>query len=63
MKNGFISKPVLFEASPGYITAGYLVAQYSDGRKVVEQFIADADYKDFCEAVGIVPMQECLCDG
>lgn len=47
MQNGFISKPVLFEALPGYITAGYMVEQYSEGQKVVEQFISDANYKDF----------------
>lgn len=58
MRNGFYSKPVLFEESPGYITAGYMVEQYSEGQKVVEQFIADANYKDFCEAVGIVPKME-----
>lgn len=58
MQNGFISKPVLFEASPGYVTAGYLVEQYSDGQMVVEQFISDANYKDFCEGVGIVPEME-----
>lgn len=58
MKNGFISKPVLFEASPGYITAGFVVEQYSDGQKVVEQYISDANYNDFCEAVGIVPVVE-----
>ena len=58
MQNGFYSSPVLFEASPGYITAGYMVEQYSDGQKVVEQFIADAEYGDFCKAVGIVPTME-----
>ena len=58
MKNGFISRPVMFEAAPGYVTAGYMVEQYHEGKKVVEQFVSDAAYNDFCKAIGIVPTME-----
>lgn len=58
MENGFTAKPVMFEISPGYITAGYMVSQYHNDKKVVEQFIPESAYRDFCEAVNIVPVME-----
>ena len=58
MENGFVAVPVMFENAPGYITSGYMVSQYHDGKKVVEQFIPESSYKDFCEAIGIIPVME-----
>lgn len=58
MKNGFIARPVMFEGCPGYITAGYMIEQYHEGKKVVEQFVSETAYRDFCEAINIVPVME-----
>lgn len=58
MENGFIAIPVMFEGTPGYITAGYMVSQYCNGRKVVEQFIPESSYCGFCEAINTVPVME-----
>lgn len=58
MKNRFIASPVMFEGCPGYVTAGYMVEQYHEGQKVVEQFVSDVAYKDFCRAIGIIPSME-----
>ena len=55
MNNGFIARQVMFEATPGYITTGYIVEQYHEGKRGVEQFVSDAAYKDFCQAICIIP--------
>lgn len=56
MENGFTTRPVMFEGAPGFITSGYMVTQYHDGKMVAEQFVSEVAYKDFCVAIGIVPV-------
>lgn len=46
MSDVFQSEKVIFCGDPGY-----MVSQYHNGEKVVEQFIRDADYEAFCEAI------------
>lgn len=58
MKNIFLSRPVMFECSPGYVVAGYMVEQYHEGNKIVEQFIQEEAYEGFCDAIGIIPTME-----
>lgn len=58
MENGFTAVPVMFEVAPGYIMAGYMVSQYCNGIKVVEQFIPESAYRDFCEAINAAPVME-----
>jgi len=58
MENGFVAMPVMFEEIPGFITAGYMVSQYRNGVKVIEQFVSGAVYEDFCRAINIVPVME-----
>lgn len=51
MQNGFTAKPTNFCGQ-----AGYMVSQYHDGKKVVEQFIPETSYKAFCELTGAKPI-------
>lgn len=51
MQNGFTAKPTNFCGQ-----SGYMVAQYFDGKKVVEQFISETSYKAFCELTGANPI-------
>ena len=46
----FIAKKVNFEGNPGYF-----VSQLHNGKVVVEQFISEECYAEFCKAIGIVP--------
>ncbi len=46
----FTAKKSGFDGEPGY-----MVAQIHDGKKVVEQFVPESVYKDFCEVIGVEP--------
>lgn len=50
MKDTFTAEEVNFQGIPGY-----MVCQYHNGEKVVEQFVFGEDYKQFCEDSGIEP--------
>ncbi len=50
MKDGFTAKEINFQGIPGY-----MVCQYHNGKKVVEQFVASKVYSQFCKALGIEP--------
>ena len=50
MKDTFTAKEINFQGEPGYI-----VCQYHNGEKVVEQFVSGKVYKQFCKDVGIEP--------
>ena len=58
MENGMRAVPVMFQCSPGYVIAGYMVEQYHKGEKIAEQFIPESAYKEFCDAIGMVPVME-----
>lgn len=49
-ENKFVSKITSFDG-----TKGYKVLQYINGKVICEQFIAADEYKDFCEAIGVIP--------
>lgn len=51
MKDVFQAKQVIFCGEPGF-----MVSQYHNGEKVIEQFVSDADYKAFREAINIDPV-------
>lgn len=34
---------------------GYMVKQFRGDKCVTEQFVSETGYKDFCQALGIVP--------
>ena len=53
MGNGLKAIPVIFNGE-----SGYMVSQYHNGKMVVEQFVPESAYKDFCEAIGIVPVMK-----
>ena len=58
MENGLLAKPILFENSPGYVVSGYMVEQYHEGKKIVEQFIPKESYDDFCKTINTIPTME-----
>jgi hypothetical protein len=35
--------------------SGYMVSQYKNGKRAVEQFIPKDGYESFCNAIGVVP--------
>ena len=51
IKDGFLAKKFNFCGTPGYY-----VYQFYKGKSVVEQFISEVDYDDFCEQIGVVPV-------
>ena len=51
MQNEFTAKPTNFCGQ-----VGYMISQYCDGEKVVEQFIPETSYKAFCELTGVNPV-------
>ena len=53
MQSGFSAKKTNFCGQHGYD-----VSQYIDGEEVVKQFIQESIYKEFCDAIGVVPVIE-----
>lgn len=49
-KDRFTAKEWDFQGEPGY-----MVSQFLNGRKTVEQFIPKSSYKFFCDAIGVQP--------
>ncbi len=50
MKYTFAAKEVDLQGE-----LGYMVYQYRNGEKVVEQFIPRENYKHFCNVIGVEP--------
>lgn len=50
MSDIFTAKEVNFQGDPGY-----MVCQYHNGEKVVEQFIFRENYEHFCKVIGVKP--------
>lgn len=49
-KDRFTAKEWDFQGEPGY-----MVSQFHNGEKAVEQFIPKSSYKFFCDAIGVQP--------
>lgn len=49
-KDRFTAKECNFQGEPGY-----MISQFHNGEKAVEQFIPKSSYKFFCEATGVQP--------
>lgn len=50
MKDNFTARKINFDGIPGY-----MVCQYHNGEKVVEQFVSGEIYALFCETAEIEP--------
>lgn len=53
MKNGFTAKKTVFNDRDGF-----MVTQWIDGENMIEQFVRDDEYDEFCEFIGTIPEME-----
>lgn len=50
MDDIFIAKKCNFQGEHGF-----MVSQIHKGEKIAQQFVSESAYKDFCDAIGIIP--------